>query len=313
MVQMNIQGPASIRLASLLLWLGLKALVVEAVRPIEKGLASEAPSGVDVVPAAIEGNPLLLQSAEVDSRGMSTFPVLPSSELSVSEEEDVAAVEAALSRMEEHLEQLGNLSEHSFKEDLELLARSNGNLSTMTSTGQHLLGVLEETQAAWARLKPEEAHQVESLLARKHFGNPKKNKKKLEVDDEDENHERQDGEPEVVTQEKSKMSSTGFKIYKGLIWAYEKLAGTRRNINAIASFAAMLNKDLVKDSIVLKLIFLLYTDPLEDDYPYIPRNCGAFDSFMEVMAGRSPRLQPSSWLVVLSLAYTFYWVNNHRR
>jgi len=284
-VEMFSLGLPSARIAALLLWLGPRALVVEGVRP---------------EPSALEGNPALLQSAEVDSKGMSTFPVLPSSELALAEEQDLAAGEEALSCMHAHLEKLGLLTAHSFQEDIELLNNASGNLSAMGDSGRHLVRVLETSQAAWATLKPEEASYVTSLLARDQFRKP--------AQDED----FEDGAPPELKQEDTGMSSYAWKAYTGILKVFDKLKGTRRNVNAVVSFVSMMNPDLVKDSIVLKLLFLLYTDPIEDDYPYVPRNVGGFDTFLETMAGNSPRVQPSSWLALLSVGYTFSWLYSCR-
>mmetsp|Transcript_16956 Transcript_16956/g.39589 ORF Transcript_16956/g.39589 Transcript_16956/m.39589 type:complete len:342 (-) Transcript_16956:172-1197(-) len=100
------------------------------------------------------------------------------------------------------------------------------------------------------------------------------------------------------------MGSKVFKIYEAMMRTFKKFAGTRRQINALASFVAMIAPDKVKGNCILKLIFILYLDPDEDDYPYLPRKCG-IDSYLDTMAyGGSFRSGVSCllWLIVLPIA-----------
>jgi len=237
----------------------------------------------------------------------------------------------------DQLDDSGEIDVDDLEDDVKLLVEGHGNFASMSPTGKRAYETLEACQRIYTALTPNEAASLASLMAQRTAGGserPKllsKFKRKKDKDKNDDKDKDKESEPEGDDQQsltKSKeaeaaengddeastdagqpktykedpgMGSKVFKIYSTFMRVYQKFAGARRQINALASFVAMISPEKVKTSCVLKLIFILYTDPEEEDYPYIPRGCG-LDTYLDQFAYYGSATQASTCCLLWSIA-----------
>eukprot|EP00403_Amphidinium_massartii_P014208 CAMPEP_0178420026 /NCGR_PEP_ID=MMETSP0689_2-20121128/25917_1 /TAXON_ID=160604 /ORGANISM="Amphidinium massartii, Strain CS-259" /LENGTH=301 /DNA_ID=CAMNT_0020041489 /DNA_START=118 /DNA_END=1019 /DNA_ORIENTATION=- len=251
------------------------ALLAAAVRP--EASASEDPAEACLGCLGADDG---VQRAEIDSRGVSSFA---SAAIGTEAAEEDETYLSDLRALGEHIDELGEVSDETLRDDLHVLYSTQGNLSAMSGTGQKVVEVLERSHRLLSTLSAEEADLVVGLMTRQIAESLRRKPSEEKLPDSEE------GAPMEIEQKPSGMASKVFYFYQKMMAIYKKFAGTRRNINAVASFVATLNPSMVKDSVLLKIIFILYSDPGEDDYPYVPRKCAGIDTFLESMMNGASR------------------------
>mmetsp|Transcript_51048 Transcript_51048/g.94410 ORF Transcript_51048/g.94410 Transcript_51048/m.94410 type:complete len:318 (-) Transcript_51048:90-1043(-) len=299
---------------SLMALLGSCTILVSAVRP-QMDIAQDSLAADRQVPptASLAEPPTMVQ-------------------LSMAHHEGSLAKELQhINDLLDELDSYGEIDVDELEEDVQLLIEKQGDVAAMSHTGQHAYETLEACQRLYGTLTPDEEASLANLIAQRTASRSerpkllsklkrKKNKEsEAEADEKDakvkeaEAVASDDDEPSTdagqpkTYKEDPGMGSKVFKIYSTFMRIYQKFAGARRQINALASFVAMISPEKVKHSCVLKLIFILYTDPEEEDYPYIPRGCG-LDTYLDQFAYYGSAAPASTSCLLWSIAFAA-WLN----